>query len=420
MAGVTAPDTSEFTLVRKKIILLLNKLDAHLEGVPVAIPKDENGNEQSIIVECTQDKERNLTLTKVSGTERTALQYSSDGDFLSLSRLESYASDSNPRAGTLKKIVEFHAHIWPEASQVFSDQNAGTKKYGATLGFSADEVSIIIDRSVHAKPTFTTFTLSPSIAERFVKHYGGLYLLYRLNVIELSDDEKIPVVSKCVLSIRNPIPGTRKGNRRVRCKLLVPSLPLADTAAQSSLYKYDGFISPHKQDILKSDDAKHERYNHACTWLFQQRHIVGEDNITDSLMIISLGIPGMHRDAPVTGNMLTLSQGENRTRKPYTGSVLIYRIDETRRVPLETRVIPDDQTYFRLQSKSTNREGWQDRQDADFDTQLVGFFFPNKEAKIRVENSRQWSGKTSLQEIHRSSLDDKDIDAELRLLSSSQ
>ncbi len=415
MAGSSVPVTSEFTLVRKKIILLLNKLEAHLDGLPVEIAAEHQGESVSIGVECSQDKDRNLFLTRISSTGRTALQYCPDGDFLSLSRLEAYASDANPRAGTLNKIVEFHSYIWPEAAAEFSDPQTGAKKYGAALGFSADEVSIIIDRSIHAKPTFTTFTLSPAIAERFVKNHGGLYLLYRLNQLEISCTEKIKVVSKCVLSIRNPIPGTRKGNRRVRCKLLVPSLSYT-VGDDSPVYKYDGFISPHKPDVLRSDAGSQERYSHACTWLFQQRHNLGDDNISDTLMIISEGIPGTDKDAPVTGNMLTLSQGENRTKTPYTGAVLIYRIDETRRVPLQSDLIPEDQAYFKLQSKCADSDEWEDKQDSDFDTEMAGFYFFNSEAKIRAINSGLWSSNPSLREISRKRLNSIDIEAEIRLL----
>lgn len=417
MASTSAPDTSEFTLVRKKIILLLCKLEAHLDGTPAQVERDLQGNQTAICVECSQDKDRNLSVIRATATERSVLQYSSDGSFLSLARLESYAADANPRAGTLQKIVEFHSCIWPETAQVFSDPLSGAKKYGAALGFSADEVSILIDRSVHAKPTFTTFSLSPAIAERFVKTYGGLYLLYRMNVLELSPGERIPLVSRCVLSIRNPIPGTRKGVRRVRCKLSVPSLSFAGDNS-SPIYKYDGFISPHKQDILRSDAGIQERYNHACTWLFQQRHTVGDDSITDALMLISSGVPGVNNDAPATAQMLTLSQGENRTRAPYSGAAFVYRVDDTRRVPLQSNVIPDDQSYFRLQARSVDSNEWIDSQDAEFDAQLAGFYFLNKEAKDRAYGSPLWAHHDSLQEIQRENLNDRDIDAEIRLLSS--
>lgn len=409
-------NSNEFNLQRKKTILLYARVLYHLkEDVPVAIEENEDGEPVEVYLRSERGNKREIQIFE-QRADGEVLSDKNDaaGDAISLTKLEEYASGGNPRLTTTARLEEFHSHFWPDAAKKYSDPNTGSKAYGALLGFNKDEISLIIDRSVHAKPTFTAFTLSSTVAARVVRNYGGIYHLFRINGFDIDDDQRVLIVSKCMLSIRNPIPAQGQASR-VRCKLVVPALPFSGSTADS-VYKYDGFIAPHKAQVLDNKNNIPESYRHSCTWLFQQRHAVGTDTITDALMMVSNGIPGGSLDKPVSGNMLTLNQGPLRTSDSYTGKIIIYRCDETRRVEFQSDYLPSTEKVFRLQGRNDSTDTWDEKLDQDYQHSSVYYYFINQDSRELARGSDQWLEGEHLLERDRNSLTRNDMDAEARLL----
>ena len=405
--------SNEFNLQRKKTILLYAKILHHLQNdIPVAIEKNSKG--KPVHIHLKLDKQEIQIFERIDGTETFSDKNDEEGDAISLTKLEEYASGGTPKPATNNKLEKFHSHFWPEAAGKYNDPKTGSKAYGELLGINKDETSIIIDRSVHAKPTFTAFTLSSTIAERMVHNFGGIYHLYRINGFDISDNQRIVIVSKCMLSIRNPIPAQGKAHR-VRCKLVVPALPFSGSMGEP-VYKYDGFIAPHKTQALENKNNVPDHYKHLCTWLFQQRHVVGADNIADALMIVSNGIPGGAPDKPVFGNMLTLNQGPLRSIESYTARTILYRCNDTRRVDLQSDYLPDSETVFRLQGRDDANDSWHDKLDTDYQDSSAYYFFLNDDSRMLAQDSEHWIESANLLEKNRDELTERDLDAEARLL----
>ncbi len=407
---------NEFNLQRKKNILLYAKILHHLQNnLPVVTEQNSNGETVQVFLKLTKGNKQDIQIFEDTGTgEVYSDKNDEEGEAVSLTKLEEYASGGSPKPTTTSKLKKFHSHFWPAAAEKYNDPDTGSKAYGALLGFSKDETSIIIDRSVHAKPTFTAFTLSSTIAERVVQHFGGIYSLYRINRFDISDDQRILLVSKCMLSIRNPIPAQGKAHR-VRCKLVVPALPFSGTT-EDSVYKYDGFIAPHKSQTLDNKNNVPDNYKHLCTWLFQQRHVVGADNIADALMIVSNGIPGGSTNVPVLGNMLTLNQGPLRSSESYTATVVIYRCNHTRRVQFQSDYLPDTEPVFRLQGRNDSEESWNERLDTEYQDSSVYYYFLNNNSRELANNSDYWINSENMLERSREELTRQDLNAEARLL----
>lgn len=413
--------SNEFNLQRKKTILLYAKILHHLqENTPVAIEENNQGKSVSIYLKIAKENRQEIQRQEIQIIEDAgegevfSEKNDEDGDAISLLKLEEYASGGTPKPATTKKLEIFHSHFWPEAAEKFSDPNTGSKAYGALLGFNKDETSIIIDRSVHAKPTFTAFTLSSTMAERVVQHFGGIYHLYRINGFDCTEDQRILIVSKCMLSIRNPIPAQGKAHR-VRCKLVVPTLPFSGTT-EDSVYKYDGFIAPHKTQILDNKNNVPDNYKNLCTWLFQQRHVVGADNIADALMIVSNGIPSGSADSSVLGDMLTLNQGPLRSSESYTGKTIIYRCDQTRRVELQSDYLANTEKVFRLQGRDNTSDSWVDKMDSDYLESSAYYYFLNNNSRKLARNSEHCIESENLLEKSRDELSQQDLNAESKLL----
>lgn len=407
--------SNEFNLQRKKTILLYARILHHLQNdEPVAIDQNSSGESIPIYLKLAKGNKQEIQIFEGSGNdEKFSEKNDEDGDVISLLKLEEYASGGSPKPSTTSKLEKFHSHFWPEAAEKYNDSETGSKAYGELLGFNKDEISIIIDRSVHAKPTFTAFTLSSTIAERVVQYFGGIYNLYRINGFDISEDQRILIVSKCMLSIRNPIPAQGKAHR-VRCKLVVPVLPFSGSM-EDSVYKYDGFVAPHKSQTLDNKNNVPDNYKHLCTWLFQQRHVVGADNIADALMIVSNGIPGGSTDTPVMGDMLTLNQGPLRSSESYTAKTLLYRRNQTRRIEFQSDFLPESETVFRLQGRNDSEDTWDEKADAEYQDSSAYYYFLNEDARELARTSEHWIESKNLLEKDRRQLTEQDLNAEARL-----
>ena len=201
----------------------------------------------------------------------------------------------------------------------------------------------------------------------------------------------------------------------MRCKLVVPALPFSGTT-EDSVYKYDGFIAPHRSQTLDNKNNVPDNYKHLCTWLFQQRHVVGADNISDALMIVSNGIPGGSNNAPVLGNMLTLNQGPLRSSESYTATAVIYRCNHTRRVQFQSNYLPVTEPVFRLQGRNDSEDSWNERLDTEYQDSSVYYYFLNNNSHELANNSDYWINSENMLERSREELTRQDLNAEARLL----
>jgi len=93
-------------------------------------------------------------------------------------------------------------------------------------------------------PTYNAVSQGPAAAARFSGKHSGLYYVYRHDLNE--ETRWNSVVVRATLSIRYPVPykafgATKRGESRIRCKLVIPTYGERKTA---SVLVYDGFVGP--------------------------------------------------------------------------------------------------------------------------------------------------------------------------------
>ena len=117
------------------------------------------------------------------------------------------------------------------ASQLTDERNAGTFAFADAIGINRDKARYAIDSFHHrTRPTFGLFVMNGDDAQRFVHQYGGLYYLYRLERNETTKrifDTDDPVVVRCGLSVRYPVPYVKsvynQDHFHIRAKIAIPN-----------------------------------------------------------------------------------------------------------------------------------------------------------------------------------------------------
>ena len=163
----------------------------------------------------------------------------------------------------------------------------GPMTFGKRLGLTRSQCQFFID-DVYARtlPTFTMFSKEEDVADRFVRDYGGLYTIYRLQ----QHPKRGWVVVQIPLSIRYMLASSKKraaNDYRIRCKITVPRVP--DRGAP--IYEYDGLVTTS---------------NEAWYWCFEmrQRERAAKDML---FMVTNVPRPDGEREF-LEGHMVTSTQ----------------------------------------------------------------------------------------------------------------
>lgn len=224
-----------------------------------------------------------------------------------------------PNKYTLKKydreiLILFPEQNWTKSNSLtapFSDNEIGVFKFAETIGFNKERARYIIDCEYASMlPAFSSVvTYRYSVAKDFVSDFGGLYLLYRIDSNNDTQNSNNPlgVVTKATLSIRYPVPfkafnSEKDGYARIRCKLNIPSF-----SNPNSIYKYDGFV------------VRKGKY---LQWLFQARHNPSEGHDYEDVILFYTAMMRNDKETKyLKGTML--SQNQNDKLTPTVSTILL-------------------------------------------------------------------------------------------------
>lgn len=182
-------------------------------------------------------------------------------------QLKEWSTKIPPRIENLERLdaamLTFFPGRWQGLTKPISDPDKKLKAldFAEAIGIDRAKARYIIDRKyAYDLPSFSALNCSNKDARKFVKHYGGIYYLYRHDVNSFTAKKHTQgLLLRSTLCIRYPVAYTPLGTEtsrdyRIRCKVNVPSY---NQSFNTDVFKYDGYM------MKKNDSWWH--------WLLQGR-----------------------------------------------------------------------------------------------------------------------------------------------------
>jgi hypothetical protein len=170
-------------------------------------------------------------------------------DIVSVRKLKMLCAARKPNLTTNKKRLDSWVRILFPANQPndrpFSSDEITVRAFADRIKLDKERARYIIDYVRASElPTYNAISQGPASAARFTTKYAGLYYLYRHDLNE--ETRSNSAIVRATLSIRYPVPykaygATKRGDSRIRCKLVIPTYGDRKTA---SALTYDGFVGP--------------------------------------------------------------------------------------------------------------------------------------------------------------------------------